>query len=214
MTKEEADQETSEVDIDPPADLLDRYDDMVATQVETINEIDKKAATTMRVIAILLGVVLSGLTILVNAEIITEILQTPVALIWFVAGLFFLFFSLGWAIYTYLSSRFLYGPGINWGLVLAKNRVPPENYADNLLIGYSQALETNREVVRINSQRFRNSLIALLHGMTATSTAFAFFLLPIPQPWTLVLSVGLFVSGVWITDYLIAEEHLVIDHKN
>lgn len=202
------------VDIDPPADLLDRYDDMVATQVETINEIDEKAATTMRVIAILLGVILSGLTILVNARIITEILRSPVALIWLITGLFFLLFSLAWAIYTYLSSRFLYGPGISWGHVLANDRVPPENYADTLLIGYSQALSTNREVVDVNSRRFRNSLIALLHGMTATSTAFALFLLPIPQAWGLVISVGIVIAGIGVTDYLIAEEHLVVDREN
>ena len=86
MNDEELD-EAATVDIDPPTDLLERYDDMVATQVETINEIDEKAATTMRVIAILLGVILSSLTILVNAEIITEILQSPLALAWFITGL-------------------------------------------------------------------------------------------------------------------------------
>lgn len=213
MTDDEPD-DVPPVDIDPPADLLDRYDDMVATQVETINEIDEKAATTMRVIAILLGVILSGLTILVNARIITEILQSPLALAWFITGLFFLLFALGWAIYTYLSSRFLYGPGINWGPVLAEDRVPPENYADTLLIGYSQALDTNREVVDVNSRRFRNSLIALLHGMTATSTAFGLFLLPVPQGWALTLSFGIALAGFWVTTYLIGEEHLVVEREN
>lgn len=213
MTDDEPD-DVPPVDINPSVDLLDRYDDMVATQVETINDIDEKAATTMRVIAILLGVILSGLTILVNAEIITEILRSPVALIWLITGLFFLLVALAWAIYTYLSSRFLYGPGIKWGLVLAENRVPPENYTDNLLIGYSQALDANREVVQVNSRRFRNSLIALLHGMVATSTAFGLFLLPIPQGWALTLSFGIVVVGFWITLYLAGEEHLVVDHEN
>lgn len=213
-TPDEAAGEPPTVDIDPPADLLDRYDNMVATQVETINEIDQKAATTMRIIAILLGVVLSGLTILVNAQIVTEILRSPVATVWFIAGLLLLLLSLAWAIYTYLSSRFLYGPGITWGVALAENRVPPENYADNLLIGYSQALDTNRKVVRVNSRRFRNSLIALLHGMTATSIAFGFFLLPIPQQWKLVISLGFVFIGIGITDYLISEEHLVINHDD
>jgi len=201
-----------EPDIDPPVDLLRRYEEMVATQIETINEIDEKAATTMRIVAILLGVILSGFTILVDTGVITDVESTPVAVGWFVIGLGTLLLSIGLAIFTYLSSRFEYGPGIEWGNVLANYRVEPDDYASTLLDGYTQALRQNRTVVRGNSRRFRNSLIALLHGMTATSTAFGLFLLPVPFQWSLAVSVAVIVALLVVTNYLVREEHLLIEN--
>jgi hypothetical protein len=145
-------------DVTPEGDLLDRYERMVQTQVETVDGIDDKAATTMRVVAVLLGVLLSLLTFFVDGRGIEITATTIVPVLWVAIGVVCLLGSLGGCLYTYLSSRTLFGPKAELGEVLAANRVTLDGYRSHSFGGYATAIRRNREVIRTNSRRFRNAL--------------------------------------------------------
>lgn len=72
------------------------------------------------------------------------------------------------AIVTYLSSSFQYGPPPSLGQAVAGATVPSQEYLDLILEGYSSAVAQNRAVVIHNSRRFQRCLAGLFVGVTYT----------------------------------------------
>lgn len=102
----------SNPEFDAKLDLLDRFDAMTQTQVETLSEIDDKASYTARLVGILIGLLLSSASVVATADWITLSIDTGIAFVLLTLAAIALFFSLTAAIITYLSSRFAYGPTV------------------------------------------------------------------------------------------------------
>ena len=96
-------------------DLLDRYERMVQVQIDMLNGIDEKASTTMRMVALLSGALLAVLPFVSEQHSIEISLNTVTGVILVSVGIGFLLLSIGSCVYTYLSSRMLYGPTGNLG---------------------------------------------------------------------------------------------------
>lgn len=135
-------------EFDVEIDLLQRYEQMVQTQIDTLNGIDDKAASVARLVTILVGLLLSAASILVGRT------QPPVA---YNRRLLFLFLgvavlalvvSLTFAIITYLSSRFEYGPKTDIGDYLVDHKVEKQQYIDVLLTGYGETIRNNRNILQ------------------------------------------------------------------
>ncbi len=201
-------------DQSPQIDLLDRYEQMVQTQVETVNEIDDKAATTMRVVAVLLGILLSLLTFVTGDYSIEMSMTTVLPVIWVASGVATLLLSLALCLYTYLSSRMLFGPKAVFGDVLAENRVSWADYESKLLKGYATAITTNREVIRTNSRRFRNTLLTLVYGLVGVSVGLGLFIIDLPIYVDALVSVGVVLATGVFTVYILEERYMVIPHED
>ena len=147
---------------DPELDLLNRYDQMIATQIEIINGIDDKAAFTGRLIGLLGGLILTAISVVAGTDTIESSVPTAASLVLLAIGVLALFVSLVLAIITYLSSKFAYGPTAGLGKFMAEHQVDPQQYRDALLDGYSEAIVDNRRVVQRNARRFKYCLTALL----------------------------------------------------
>lgn len=179
--------------MDPEEDLLDRYDRIVQTQTETLHGIDEKAATTMRLVSILLGLLLAGAAVVTDIYHAFSVEGSPVTAGWIGAGLLALLVSLSYSLVTYVSSRLLHGPREELGTVLADYDVTESDYAAHMLRGYSDAIRYNRSVLQKNSQRFRRSLQSLLVGMVALSVGIVLLFLS----WPLWIEAGIsLVLGV------------------
>ena len=139
---------------DPEIDLLRRYESMIRIQVETIDGIDEKAAVTGRLTTMLVGLVMTAASILLTTAPAVLTRETVIPLVMFGISLVFLLAALLFAIITYLSSSFRYGPSATIGRYMAAHQVTTQDYTSTLLDGYSSALDQNRAVVRANAVRF------------------------------------------------------------
>ncbi|WP_455448140.1 hypothetical protein [Natrinema thermotolerans] len=203
-----------DADFEPEEDLLGRYERMIQTQVETVNGIDEKSATTMRVVAVLLGVLLSLLTFLSDDYTVTVTAETLLPVLWVAVGVTGLLASLGWCLYTYLSSRMLFGPTADLGEVLSEHTVSTTDYQSHLLRGYATAIKTNREVIRTNSRRFRNTLLTLLYGLVGITTGLALFIISLPICADAIVSLVVLGSISAFTGYILKERYMVVPHED
>lgn len=198
-------------DFDPELDLLDRYERMIEIQVETINGIDEKAAHTGRLIAILAGLILTAVSIGVSTDAIVFSEATVVAIVMLAVGSLALFVSLVFAIITYLSSRFLYGPTAGIGEYMAKYRVDSQQYRDALLSGYSKGISSNKQVVEENSRRFKYCLASLLVALLLLFGSGSLFVLPDHLVADAVVLLVFGGSAAFLAQYIVREEYLTLD---
>lgn len=121
---------------------------------------------------------------------------------------------MGYAIVTYLSSRFLYGPTRDLGFELASHSIPGGDYRNFLLIGYSEALEKNGKAIRRNSRRFRNTLGQLLNGIVSLFAAGLLIGLEFPFWVEVVITILVAAAILFITGYIQREGYLTIPHED
>lgn len=203
-----------EDDFDPEIDLLNRYESMVETQIETLNGIDEKAARIMRIIPLLLGGFLTAFSILITVDGIRVSDSGPVPLIVLAVGLGTLLLSLGYSVVTYLGSVFEFGPTVELGRFMSKYQVGEQEYRDRLLNGYSNSIQNNRQVVNANSRRFRRSLLSFLCSMTLVSAGITGVVVDLSTQSNLVLTFLLVLGLIGLIEYVEQEEYLTLERQH
>lgn len=117
--------------LDPKTDLLRRYEQMIQTQISTLNEIDDRAIRVSRLITLLIGIGVSIISLVVGTEL--SVPSSPLFFLWSTATVLALLLSLLQAAVTYLSSSFEYGPSSQLGEVISEGRVVEREYKEFLL---------------------------------------------------------------------------------
>lgn len=200
-------------DFDSEIDLLHRYEQMIQTQVETLNGIDDKAAYVARLVGILAGLVLTTVSLIATTEGFSIGVSNGGALVLAALAIIALFVSLVYAIITYLSSKFEYGPSAGIGDYMSQAQVPEQEYKDVLLRGYSQAIRANRRVVVTNARRFERCLASFASGLLLFFGVGVVLVLP-DESWLDVIVVFLFVTIVLVfSRYILREEYLTLDRQ-
>jgi hypothetical protein len=138
----------------PEVDALDRFERVIDTQIETLREIDDKAAHVTQLVTVLLGMVLTGLTLAWRVDEIRIETVPPVSMGAIVIGVLFLFATLITGILTYLGNRYQYGVHRTVLRGVERYRVSAPEYVELIWGGYAMAIEHNRTVVEINVHRF------------------------------------------------------------
>ncbi|TKX73114.1 hypothetical protein EXE46_14780 [Halorubrum sp. GN11_10-6_MGM] len=187
---------------------------MVETQIDTVNEIDDKAATTMRVLALIVGALLS-IFIFFGGEqsSIAFSSTTLIPILWVGIGIVGLLASFAFCIHTYLSSRMLFGPKAVLGEVLSSHRVGSEDYQNVLLRGFATAIDTNKEVIRVNSRRFKRALLAFWIGVVGLGSGFGFLVFELAMSVDVLLSVPVVVVIGYYANYIIREKYMIVPHE-
>ena len=126
-------------------------------------------------------------------------------------GVVALFVSLVLAIFTYLSSRFIYGPSPRLGNSLADERYDPQEYRNALLRGYSFGVAANRRVVRVNANRFKRCLTVLLVALLYFFGAGMLITLPDDGKLDIAVFVGCTLIAGGLAWYIIREGYLTIE---
>lgn len=200
-------------DFDQEFDLLQRYEQMVQTQVDTLNGIDDKAAYTARLVGLLSGIILSTVSIVAGTRNVDISYETGA--LFGILGFAILAFivALLYAIVTYLSSRFEYGPTAALGDLMADYHVEQQDYKDMLLRGYSDAIRANRTVVVTNARRFERCLASLVVGVLFTTATGVMIVLP-PSIELEVATVLVFASAAVLTvSYILQEVYLTLERE-
>lgn len=198
---------------DPERDMLRRYEQMVQTQVDTLNGIDDKAAYTARLIALLIGIFFTGTSILITADQLALSTETGSALLTAALALIALVVSMTYAIFTYLSSRFEYGPSPAAGLTLAEKDIPADRYKTMMLRTYSEILTANYAVVLSNIERFEVSLAGLMVGILFLSATGVLLVLPgglVVDGFVVLVSAAV---SYRVAKYILEQEYIALDRQ-
>lgn len=205
--------------LEPYVDTADRLERNLDVQSNTLNEIDKKAEHVTRLLGILIGLVLSvvsiGLKIGVggNGDLPSVALQTFVG---FTAGITFLVLSMAAAIVTYLSSKFKIGLNSTAGHLLQNPDydIEMEQHIRRVLGTYAYNIDRNREVIEANSRRFRRTLVLLLLGvayLAASGVLFVGFEGGLTA-WSILVFTTL-ASGT-LSWYILSGRYLTLEGEN
>jgi hypothetical protein len=201
--------------IDVYRDAVDRSERTLDQQIELINGIDNKAEHITRLIALVIGLVFSVLSLtLQNQGLQFEIPPVP-TLLAFGAGIALLLLSMGAAIITYLSSKFKIGLHPSVGRLLSNPDYQTDNreHLRRTLGTYAYNLEQNRKVIEANSYRFRWSLLFLLTGIFFLSIAGTLYLGNVGSEggWAAIILTGLIPLAVaW---YILTGRFLTLRSK-
>lgn len=218
MSDKKASDETPET-IEPYIDAADRLERNLDVQSTTLNEIDKKAAHVTRLLGILIGLVLSvvsiGLKLGADGDggLPSIALQTFLS---FTFGVTFLVLSMAAAIVTYLSSKFKIGLNSTAGHLLQNPdyNTNTEQHIRRVIGTYAYNIDRNREVIETNSKRFRRTLVLLLLGVAYLATAGILFV---------GLRDGLLAWGVFgvttlasavLAWYILSGRYLTLENEN
>lgn len=201
--------------LDPYVDAADRLERVIDTQVATLDGIDTKAEHVTRLVAILLGVILTLVSISVRVDGFEPgALPGPVALAG-TMGVVSLILAMAGAIVTYLSSRFKMGlhPVVGHLLRDPQYEMTPDQHIRRVLGTYGYAVEQNRQVIDANSRRFRWTLVFLLGGISFLSLGTLVFVGGIREleAWvTVVGAVGAFGAVGW---YILTGRYLTLEQQ-
>lgn len=201
------------VENDPYLDAADRLERAIDTQIAIINGIDEKAEHITRLLGILIGLLFSILSLVIQIDSIGFGRVTLPVEIAFALGVFSLLLAMVAAIVTYLSSKFRIGLHQNVGYYLSQPNTETEydEHIRRVLGSYGSILEQNKHVLETNSRRFRRTLVFLLLGVLFLSTAGT---LHIGQISGLTGVVGLTGSGVFggiAAWYILAGKYLTLE---
>lgn len=165
----------------PYADGANRLERVIDLQIETINDIDTKAEHVNRLLGLLIGVVLSAVSIVAQLEGVQLSEAAPMAQLAFFLGILALLASMGAAVITYLSSRVEAGlsPAAGYHLSNPNTQTTMDEHIRRVLGSYAHIVDANRDVIQTNSRRFRLTLLFLLVGVIY-----------------LAASAGIYLSGV------------------
>lgn len=154
----------------PPDHYLDaaeRLERVIDAQIETLEGIDEKAEHVTRLVGVLLGVVLSVLSVAVQTDAVRLSPVSSLTLLAFGVGVTGLLLSMIAAVVTYLSSKFEVGVRRTVGKLLSREdyEIESKTYARRTLGTYSHNIRRNKRVIAENARRFRWTLVFLLAGV-------------------------------------------------
>lgn len=161
----------------PRLDAADRLERVIDAQSATLDRIDDKSGRIARLLGILLGVVLSSVSLGVQLDGIEfGLLATPIRLA-FTVGTGFLLSSLAATIITLLSSRLRIGLTPMTGEVLSdpKHKVELETHLSRVVGTYAYSIRQNRKIIEVNVRRLRRTLVLFLVGELYVGLSVALF---------------------------------------
>lgn len=200
-------------EFDAELDAINRYERMVEKQVRTIESIDDKAVAVARFVGLLFGLVLTGVSAVHELGSGLAVHSSGPVLAASVLGVSGLFVCVMFAVFTYLSSAFDYGPTKRLGGIMASYSVDDEEYKSVVLGGYHRAIETNEAVITTNARRFQRSLAGLLCGLLFVATAVGLVVVDATTgvEYGAVLASGGVAAAV--SRYVVREEYLTVERE-
>jgi hypothetical protein len=188
-------------------DAASRLERVVDAQLAALDDIDSRAMALMRLVAALLGTVVSLLSV---AAALGDGVPTPspVVLAGVVLALLALVGTLLAAAATYLGSRVVPGVGPELAEELLADPVSDAAHLRRVVATYAEAIRANRAALAVNARRFRTTLLLFVTGLaygTHAAVGFALGVGGVAAVLALVV-VTLALGGVWW--YVLAGDHL------
>ncbi|GAA0448966.1 hypothetical protein MUK72_15135 (plasmid) [Halococcus dombrowskii] len=157
-------------DVQPYVDAADRIERTLDAQIQKIQDVDSRAGFITRLVAILLGVIVSVVSVLVTLSANDGGTILPLSNVTAAAGIIASLGLLGamvMGIITYLSSRQAAGLGHETADMLSEPefQIAMEDHLKTTLAAYDVALQTNERIIKMNAIRLRYTLTLLVIGV-------------------------------------------------
>lgn len=181
-------------------DLANRYQSMVADQFQSVSNFEDKAWKAIRANIALIGIYLTGLSILLRTSDSTPsiaLIDTPPVLI----GMVGLFASLIYAIIVLLGIKIGFGPSTDTAESLIKSELEADEYDSIIVTNYAKTVRTNWGVLEDKSTRLRKSFALLVVGLTEISLGLLFVISP-SHPWIVEIKAVSFLVISGISGYI------------
>lgn len=197
----------------PRLDAANRLERVIDAQSATLNRIDDKSGRIARLLGILLGVVLSSLSLGVQFDGIgIGLLTVPIRLA-FAVGTGLLLASLAASIITLLSSRLRIGVSPVTGQLLSdpEYETNAETHLSRVVGTYAYSIQQNRRVIKTNIQRLRRTLVLFVVGELYVGLAVALFVSGVigRGAW---LSFGVVsLMSVSVAQYVLSGKYLTLE---
>ena len=150
--------------------LAEKYDRMVESQLSALTNVDTNAWRAARLIGILLGILLTGLSIVAQGEN-TAVTFSPAMLIFFTLGVVSLLVSLVFVAVSILNVKVGYGPGTHLTDGLTDGEVSPEAYPGIVSKNLAKNINKNNRVLSSKADKLRYTYNFLIVGLVAFSTS-------------------------------------------
>ncbi|WP_246391738.1 hypothetical protein [Halosimplex pelagicum] len=179
---------------------------MVESQLSALTNVDTNAWRAARLIGILLGILLTGLSLVAQGES-TAVTFSPAVLSFLILGVISLLLSLVFAAVSILNVRVGYGPGTDLTDGLTDGDVSPEAYPGIVSKNLAKTIEKNNRVLSSKADKLRYTYNFLIIGLVAFSTGIG-FLITAPD-WRSVVGVSLVsvVVMVGISTYILRKKY-------
>lgn len=155
--------------------LAEKYDRMVESQLSALTNIDTNAWRAARLIGILLGILLTGLSIVAQGENTAVAFSLPM-LLFFALGIISLLVSLGFAAVSILNVEVGYGLGTHLTDGLTNGDVSPDSYPGIVSKNLAKNIEKNTRVLSSKADKLRYTYNFLIVGLVAFSTGVGFLI--------------------------------------
>lgn len=202
-------------DLTPQLDAADRLERVIDAQSATLDRIDDKSGRIARLLGLLLGVVLSSLSLGAQLTGVTfASLSTPTRVA-FLVGVGALLLALAGAIVTLLGSRYKIGLGHDVGVLLSRKdyEVSTETHLRRVVGTYAQNVKLNYRIIEVNARRLRRTLGSLLLGLLYLTFSAAFVVTSVAEPveWVLVVLTIPIAAGMgW---FVLSDRYLPIEEE-
>lgn len=200
----------------PRLDTADRLERVIDAQSSTLDRIDDKSGRIARLLGILLGVVLSSVSLGIQFDgLELEVLAVPIRLA-FTVGTGFLLSSLAAAIVTLLSSRLRIGLTPVSGEVLSDPNYETDicTHLSRVVGTYAYSIRQNRAVIETNVRRLRRTLVLFLVGELYVGLSVALFVSRVTgrDAW---VSFGLLsLTALVLARYVLSGSYLTLEARN
>lgn len=192
---EELDISIDELESEPHLDLADRYEKMLERQVNNLWNIDTKAWRAARLIGILLGVLLTGASIVSNNPNLA--IASKIGLIPGIAiggGMLILLISLFLAMVSILNVRAGFGPNTGMSEALQSGDVMPSEYPSILSRALAKSVRINNTVMQGKADYLRYTFATLYSGLVMLISGFGITLIDL----SLIQQVAVLGTGIFI----------------
>lgn len=144
---------------------------VIDNQIKTLDDIDNKAARLLRINLVLLGIILTGLSLALDTNSSSESIQVVTRLnnMYTISGVLFLLASTAVAAITYTSSSLQAGVSANDLRQFLDNNLDDRTNLEGLIEGYAEWIEYNYKVNARNAPLGTLTLLLLIFAMLSLS---------------------------------------------
>lgn len=156
-------------------DLGDRYENILQRQFDSLSNMENKAWKTIGAITSSIGLLLTGLSILVKFGG-TNYKPSTLDVLPLVAGFLLLFGSIVYCIFVLVSTKARYGPSTKLGGELTDGTIDRE-YVDLMLENYNNSISENWSKLSEKSEYLRKAFLLLANGLLFSTVSLLFIIL-------------------------------------
>lgn len=186
--------------------LSEKYDRMVESQLSALSDVDKNAWRAARLIGILLGILLTGLSVVSQGEN-TGLSSSPEFLFFIAIGIVLLLCSLAFAAISILNVEVGYGPGTHISDGLTNGEVSPESYPAIVSKNLAKNIDKNNRVLTSKADKLRYTYNFLIVGLIALSTGIGFLIVSLDKIAILIISGLSLIMMVGISYYILCKKY-------